>query len=75
MLVVKGIAVGTLLWFIGIIIHLGFSLFCSQLQTNHATGLSAVKGATLWVYAVETMGHSLGGANGFFLIRMGAYSS
>jgi len=58
MLVVKGIAVGTLLWFIGIIIYLGFSLFYGQVQTNHATGLSAVKGATLCVYAVETMEHS-----------------
>lgn len=38
MLIFKGIAVGALLWFIGIIIHLGFSLFYGEAQTNHATG-------------------------------------
>jgi hypothetical protein len=48
MLIVKGIAVGTVLWFFGIVVYLGFSLFYAQVETNHATGLSAVKGATLW---------------------------
>jgi len=48
MLIVKGIAVGMLLLFVGAIIYLGCSLFYGRVETNHATGLSAVLGATLW---------------------------
>jgi hypothetical protein len=70
MLIVKGIAVGALLWFIGIIIYVGFSLFYGQveIETNHATGLSAVKAATLW-NPVFWLGIILAMAAGFALVR------
>ena len=68
MLIMKGIAVGTLLWFIGIIIYLGFSLFYGQVERNHATGLSAVLGATLW-NPVFWLGIILAMGAGFVLVR------
>jgi hypothetical protein len=48
MFVLKGIAVGMLLLFVGAILTLCFSLFYGRVETNHATGLSALLGATLW---------------------------
>ena len=57
MLIVKGIAVGT-----------GLSAFYGQVQTNHATGLSAVKGATLW-NPVFWLGIILAMDAGFALVR------
>jgi len=48
MLALKGIGVGMLLWFVGVVIYLGISLFYGHVERNHAIGLGAVMGATLW---------------------------
>jgi len=48
MFIVKGIVVGMLLLFVGAILTLCFSLFYGRVERNHATGLGAVMGATLW---------------------------
>jgi hypothetical protein len=68
MLIVKGIAVGALLWFIGIIIYVGFSLFYGHVERNHGIGLSALKGATLW-NPVFWLGIILAMGAGFALVR------
>ena len=47
MLALKAITVGLLIWFFGAVIYLGVSILY-HVESNQATGLGAVIGATLW---------------------------
>ena len=69
MLIVKGIAVGLLIWFFGAVIYLGFSILYGHLERNQATGLGAVIGATLWNPRFW-LGIILAMAAGFALVRL-----
>jgi len=68
MLIVKGIAVGLLIWFFGAFVYLGFSILFGHVQRNQATGLGAVLGATLW-NPLFWLGIILAMAAGIALVR------